>query len=784
MKIKPKAKKQILSVSSRPAQVLRIDDDIVTFQIFFEIDPEAAIEDKITTCDFRVVDEKRIDQPKLRLKALEAVAAFQRSSSKKSTAISEISKSISRGVIDISKQIPNDRIAKILAGGPVRQLKRLTTSDEASLESKSISNLDSSKDDVPESEEHLKSMYLDMLHRKSKDPAAEINAATFHAPIISSVRGTRTTSNMSNVNKKLESTRAALTKKTSSIVKSTFESEDVTTLEIPFKIKLRKFQLKNYTVEIESKRQVLKFKVNFRDVFEKHIVPTIAPQLQLTNVGNYRVMKIKQIDVNSNSVGIYRKSVNGGESETFAKVTTLLLSPGSEIQFTDKPSQAEKSIYRVIPFNELSISSGEFSSAVAQGSKSKKKIEPDNLTLLASEISSGVKVSIFNIPTEVIAIRLIRKNLTIHESTFSTPPNVAGGSLIKLDKSTSNIEFFDSPSRVDAAYEYKVIMIDSYGDERESQNRAVIHFSGDVEDQEGYTLFSNSLRIGDGGSPNVSFQVDAPTNQSSLDLVYSTLIDAGLDSLYADEIKSNKELFSKIISLEMLRFDTVTGLNESFGVVKTGLFQDDSKSQRAANVSPLISGRKYIYQFRLLVRAPGTIFNESSVSKTDLETGKTYSVAMKKFNSPTVLKRGSLSSTSKQLKIFPKSGLKIDPTIGSAGEMFQGRTALTGEVIVTIPHIDTDLSDLSVEETVRGNIVKWKINEGFQKVDHIIVYAEYNGKLAPLRALHFFGNDSMVFLDDRLKASLSDVNYYVQPVFQNFSQGRLIGPVKEIGSAT
>jgi hypothetical protein len=234
----------------------------------------------------------------------------------------------------------------------------------------------------------------------------------------------------------------------------------------------------------------------------------------------------------------------------------------------------------------------------------------------------------------------------------------------------------------------------------------------------------------------------------------------------------------------MLRFDTVTGLNESFGVIKTGLFQDNSKSQKAANVSPLISGRKYVYQFRLLVRAPGTIFSESRAAKTDLETGKSYSVSMKKFNSPTVLKKGRLSSTSSQLKIFPKSSLKIDPTVGSAGEMFQGRTSLTGEVIVTIPHIDTDIVDLSVEETVRGNIVKWKINEGFQKIDHIIIYAEYNGKRAPLRALHFFGNDYMVYLDDRLKASLTEVSYYVQPIFQNFSQGQLIGPVKEISGAT
>lgn len=784
MKIKSKPKKQIMSVSSRPAEVMRIEDDIVFFQVFFEIDPEAAIEEKVTTCNFRVYDERKLDPPKLKLKALEASSSFHRSASKKKSAISEISRAIFKGVVDLSKQIPNDKIAKILAGGPVRRKKRLKSESNSSLESKSVSNLDSSKHSDVEVDLSLKSSYLDLLHRKTKDPAQEINSASFHAPILSSVRGVRTTSDMSKIDKKLESVRASLVKISGNAVKSSFDGEDVTTIEIPFTVKIRKFQLKNYTVEVDSRNQVLKFKVNFRDAFEKHIIPTQAPRLHLTNVGNYRVMKIKQEDKNSNSIAVYRKSVTGNDEETFKKITTIPLLPGEEIQFTDRPSQSEKTLYRVIPFNELSISSGEFSSVVAPGIKSKNnKIEPDNLTLLASEVSGAVKVSVFNIPSEVIAIRLIRKNLTTHESSFTNLSNVLGGSLRKFDKTTSNIEFQDVPSRVSAIYEYKIVMIDSYGDERESQNRAIIHFSGDIEDQESYSLYSNSLRVGDAGSLSVSFQVDAPTNQASLDLIYGTLIDAGLDSLYTDEIKSNKELFNKIVSLEMLRFDTVTGLNESFGVVKTGLFQDDSRSQRAANVSSLVGGRKYIYQFRLLVRAPGTIFSESSVSKNDLETGKSYPVLMKKFNSPVVLKKGTLTSNSKQLRVTSRASFKLDPAAGSASEMIQGRTALTGEVIVTVPHVDTDITDPSVEETVRGNVVRWKVNEGLQKIDHIIIFAEYNGKLAPLRALHFFGNDSMVYLDDRLKASLNDVSYYIQPIFQNFSQGRLIGPVKERDSA-
>ena len=152
----------------------------------------------------------------------------------------------------------------------------------------------------------------------------------------------------------------------------------------------------------------------------------------------------------------------------------------------------------------------------------------------------------------------------------------------------------------------------------------------------------------------------APTNQASLDLVYNLLSAQGLESQYASEISNNKQLLSKLVALEMLRFDTTTGINESFGVVQTGIFNDNAGSQKAANVSSLIQGRRYIYQYRLLIRSPNTIFNDTSIQKTDLESGKSYSTDQKKFNSPRAIKRGTLASTSKQIQAITKDGLKFE----------------------------------------------------------------------------------------------------------------------------
>ena len=86
------------------------------------------------------------------------------------------------------------------------------------------------------------------------------------------------------------------------------------------------------------------------------------------------------------------------------------------------------------------------------------------------------------------------------------------------------------------------------------------------------------------------------------------------------------------------------------------------------------------------------------------------------------------------------------------------------------------VSALSVEQTSRGNVIRWKIKAGMQEIDHIIVFADYNGKLAPLRALQYCGNNNMTYLDDQLSASINEASYYIRLVFLNFHQGELVGP--------
>ena len=789
MRVKPKQIVQVLSISERQPEVVRIFDDLVTFKVFFNLDAQSALESGLVICDFKILADKKIETQKLKVSSLESRFALSTASKRKSVSISKSNNTVMVGKIDITQHISNDKIMSISRGTPAKSHKIIKLVNNEESNASSIRPITSSLFDGVEKNDNLVLSYnADLLHRQGKDPAEKINSSPFHAPISSAIRGFSTTAGAPSLNGKAVQFRKSFVQNGKTSIKTMLENDDLKTLEIPFKLNLKKGKIGFYSVEInamkESKKilQTIKFDIDLQRAFENFIIPTIAPNLLVTCIGSSNFVKIQQMDNNSSSVEVFRRNVSekSGESNSpFVRITNIKLKKGDQTQFIDRGLQAGKCIYRAIPTNELSITSGEFSSVVINSRITKKrKVEPDTLTLLAFESESAVVITAYNIPNDIIALRLVRKNLTIKESSFSSPSTVVDGPLKSFSRTATDVLYKDLPTRQNAVYEYKFVMIDSYGDERESQRSSMIQFSGDIEAQEGRTLNVQPAKASTDQMSKVVFQISAPTDQASLDKIYSILADAGFDTYYVDEIKKNRELLNKISAFEVMRFDTTTGQNESFGAVKSGVFEDGPLTRKAASVSQLVPGRKYIYQFRLLLRSTSTVFNGIHISQTDLETGRNYSTDLKKFNSPLVLKRGTLSSTVKQQQTISKTGLKQDSSSNSDSELFEGRTALTGQAAVQLPSANTIISNLLVEETPRGNVIRWNVSQGSQNIDHVIIFAEYNGQRAPLRAVHYSGRSKMIFLDNKLEASSNEILYFVCPVFTDFKQGGLVGPAE------
>ena len=794
MKVKPKAKTQILAISDRMVEVDRVSGNTITFKAYIDMEPAAAIEYGLVTCEFKVFNstEKKAEKPKL--SSIDSSEVFQSSTIRKVSAIRRYTNTIARGNIDVTKQIPNDRISAITRGAASRLKKVINLSADDDDASSQIKSTDSASDQsLKGSGDFIASRCHDLINRKGIDPASIFNEAPFHASIPKVSRGFRSSGIMSKIEPKDLKLRNSFVEDGKKKLNVRFETAEESKVEVPFTFRISKSLLGTYYVEVDAfsravawfdpkKLQTLKFSVDLRRAYENFIIPTRAPTLQVTNVGSSKFIRAKQVDRNSTSLKIFRRSYsekNDSKLSHFAEVATITARFGEEIQFVDRPDTSGKCLYRVVPFNELLLSSGEFSSAIVPGIKSKeKKSQRDSTAMLAVEKDDHVTISAFNIPDDIVSARLIRRNLVLNETRFSSPSSVFGGPIKGLNRSDRNLTFDDFITRPESILEYKLVLIDSYGEERESVRSALVYFVGDSKIQEGRTIQVQAPKVVDDQEFKVTFQIEAPTEKSALDRIYSILIDQGLSDQYVDEIKQNRELFGKIVAFEMLRFDTVTGVNESFGVIKEGTFEDSRTTRHSRNVSKIVPGRKYIYNYRLLIRAPGTLFDSANVERLDLETGKYFKTGLKKFNAPRVLIRGTLASNVSQQRTFSKTGLKSDPARGSVEELIAGRSSLTGMFEITAPEISTSIEKVSVEETSRGNVVRWYVNEGIQEIDHLIIYADYNGRLAPLRSLQYTKSGNMVYLDDRLSASLNEVSYYLRPVFLNFEQGQLVGPAK------
>lgn len=787
MKVKQKNPAQVISISDRTVEVGRIEGDMIVFRAFIDVEAAAALEYNVNLCQFRVFSstDQRIDKPKL--SSIESSDVLKSSTLRKVNAIRRYTSAIASGAIDITKSIPNDRVSSILRGKSVRSTK-IINFDSNDDDSSQINSVDSASagSDIG-SNDFIVSYCNDLVNRNNIDPASIFNDAPFHSSIPKVSRGMRTSGLMSRLDPKDLKLRNSYVDDKRKQLSVRFDNIEENVVEVPFKFKVSKGLIGTYQVEVDatssnrvtSKIQTIKFSVDLRKAYENYIIPTTPPNLQITNVGVSRFIRIKQRDRNATSVRVYRRSYSEKNSSfsNFREIASISMKYGDEAQFVDRPDTSGRCLYRVVPFNDLALTSGEFSSAVVPGNRSKeRKSHKDTTALLAVEREDQVVVSIFNVPNDVISVRLIRRNLTIFETSFSSPPNVVNGPIRSLSRINRNVDFNDYASRPNAAYEYKVMMIDVFGDERESEKNAVVHFVGNPEVQEGRTIIVQPPKITNEQEPKVTFEINAPTEQSTLDNIYSILIDQGLSQQYVDEIKQNRELFGKIIAFEMLRFDTALGQNESFGVIKEGAFEDSLRTRKISNVSPLRAGGKYVYNYRLLIRAPSTLFDSATVSRVDLETGKSFSTNLKKFNAPRALTRGTLTSNAVQQRTFSKTGLKPDPSRLGNEELMSGRTSLTGTTEIKIPEVSTSVSALSVEQTSRGNVIRWKIKAGMQEIDHIIVFADYNGKLAPLRALQYCGNNNMTYLDDQLSASINEASYYIRLVFLNFHQGELVGP--------
>jgi len=786
MRLKSKTQLQVMRRSLTLPEAVGTKGSNIVFRVYIDVDVGSAIKNNVLFLQYEVVpaDTAKVLTPKPSAKNSKII--YQIPSLRAEKLKRDENLTVYAGLTDITKYFPNDRVREIRAGDPFRRIRSIRVSNTKNSINPLLLKSDAVKAVAPKPGVVSK-VYKTMAEQKKKDPAHEINARPSHAPLSKTLSGFRATGNYNNADLNFESARLEMQKVGSTI--SSFEkvNESVRFITVPLDIEILESEVKRYSVVINALKsgisvQLLNQIIDFSSALSDATVPSIAPEISVVDNGNGRKIGIKQVDPRATRIKIYKKMLNkdSAADDVYELVSDLGAASGEAFNIPDGKLSLRQGIYRAVSYDGLGRTVGEFSSAVIGKSRiSKQKNVEDPVTVFAYETSSGMQVNVYNIPYSVISVRLLRKNLTTHEKKFSDPLISENSGQISVSNEKTTASFLDRRLRPDSVFEYKVSLTDTRGNVYESQRSAISHFVGSKSEDEASSLTNNGYDIKfEGSGRTVSFQIDTSTAKTTINQVYDILAMTGLDAQYLDEIKSNRELLNKITAFEIVRFDCTTGHVENFGVVTTGVFEDSSKTRKVNNVSEIMPGRKYVYFSRLLVRSPGSIFSQTNVQRVDVETGKSYVTNLKKYNSPKTLRKGVLSSNVVQKRAVSSTGLASDPSSSTSDEMIAGMTSTTIAIIVDTPRKDAEVKSAFVRSTTRGNEVRWSVLSNDREIDHIIVHADYSGRLAPLRAVHFDGNQSMKFIDDLLSSEKTPVQYYVQIVYTNYDMGPMFGPAK------
>lgn len=786
MRLKSKSQLQVMRKSSSLPEAVGTKGGNIVFRVYVEVDAALAVKNNVLSLSYEIspVNVEKIITPNFSdadSRQIYQIAALKVEKLKRDKDLIVYS-----GIVDVTKYIPNDKLRFLQAGSPVKTstIFRVSSSRNSiklpALRSGSVSK-------ISPSAAIAKKTYKTIADYKMKDPAQDLNARPSHAPISKILAGLRTTGNYQDYDLQFEAARLEMQKSGDAALSIERSEQEVKFVIVPLDIEIPESNVRKYKLSIRALKNKISVQniiqdVDFQILLKDATVPSIAPKISIVDNGTKRKIGIKQLDPRASEIRIYRKLMNKDSSieDSYELVTSLNAASGDAFNLTDANSSMQRGIYRAVSYDAGGKTIGEFTSAVIGKSKiSKQKNVEDPLTIFACETVNGIQIFLYNIPYGVVAVRAVRRNLTIYEKEFSTPISIDGNGQKSIDNETNNTSFLDRPVRPDTIYEYKVIMTDVRGNTYESQRSSIVHFIGSKSAEESKSLISQDYKIeSDGVERTVSFQIDVSSSKTTLDQVYDILSSTGLESQYLDEIKSNRELLNKITALEIVRFDCSTGYIENFGVVKAGVFEDSPRSRKVYNVSNVLPGNKYIYYARLLVRSPGTIFSQVNVSRIDVETGKSFTTNLKKYNSPKTLKKGVLASNVIQKRAISVTGLSNDPSSSTSDEMIAGMTSTTVIVTVDIPRRDVDVRDIFLRKTQRGNEITWSLFANDRKIDHVIIHADYNGRMAPLRAIHFDGSSKMMFLDEMLANEKNQVNYYIQVVYANYDMGSIIGPAR------
>ena len=706
-------------------------------------------------------------------------------------------------VSDITSKVNNEIVSKLAAGAKTTQLTQTYRSVTKTVKSSALKSTNDLRP-VLQTVAHVsigdmsttlsaslsanpQSLMQDMLLRQGLDPTNIMTLTDRSTSFDDAAQGTlrRTLSaeqstdpstqllnyHIFNANKKFQAVTSDDIDDDRSI--SVLSSESKVDVEIPVKIMIPRDQLKiaqgkvapslfvkftllnsndGSAIDVVTKTLSLSQHIQFYNTPHKPPIVNVVK----SEVSTHANLEIKQVDEIATAVQIYKKNVYMSTSDIadYGLMGTYQLTAQNQTLLVpvDLPRNSI-GIYRVVPIGAGGVQGSEYTNAIV---KSHKFYPLNSISLTTLVTERGIQVEVRKIPSHVIAMQLLVRNLSLHEFDYTS---VGSAKFVSEQVRKSDlISVVDTNVMPDWIYEYTAKLIYKSGTE-ENAGSAVSQYMqvkpGRFDTKiDGITVSHNDQE------PDVSFSIATNTIDNNIDVVRKLLDKQGILKYFDPDVTAQRGSFKGVVAHSVQRVDLTTGQRESFGTTTEDTFSDSSSRQKLG-VSALKMGHKYRYEISTLIRMPETLLEELVVNNVDPTTKKPYSFKPSKFLHPVALKTGTIVSS---------RGLKIQRP---EDEMQLGVDGQVHVVNISLGSNPASISNFTAAKFDKDNVVlTWKVRGDVASIDHFLIMKESLGVRTIVGKSHCeFANNNCRYVHHVTRHDVGEFIYVMTPIFNDYSVG-------------
>ena len=502
--------------------------------------------------------------------------------------------------------------------------------------------------------------------------------------------------------------------------------------------------------------------------------PPIAHAAPVQRPGK-NVVELKQVDRIATSIRMYRRimtnisNVNDSDTMKYVHIGEIMLkSSDGMIKVVDRVNNSSTCAYRFVPVGPGGEFGATFTSVVIPGTRigvRRRRRQNVSASIDVNTEGDSARVSITNVTPGPIAVAIQRRNVTAHQSDFTF---LKVENPVVLISGDDKLDFLDTDLKPGSIYEYRCLLYLE---------------CGSIVDSTAYYMYEHPTRSDTGvdivttepiiertviddvarrTSYDVTFSIVSDIGESDLQRVKQALSQQGIIDLYGNELLNDREELSKLIVHSVKRYNTSTGELEDFGIISTQNFSDTTVSRSRA-VKPLKPGTTYRYIISTLLRSAETMF-KSYVRKKRSPTRLTgtkahpsnlttqeYIQNPAKFLHPLTLKTGTITSVnSRRLR-------------HGRDEFAYGVVGNTKVVEVSIPTEITTVSNIRVQHLDdTTNIVKWDVTGDITNIDSFVVVSKQLGAERVVGRVHALSNTStFTFIHDLREHDVGTISYKI-----------------------